>query len=472
MTGRGVLVHWMDNMEFYWEIVSHITGIAALGITGYLFYRFFKPFLPEGRYVWCVGAAYFVIMAILYVVPWEIGGALAYACGSLTAFLVTYFIDFRNLEQKLFLTVTMYLLNWISHGIVNGIPRNILFQIILYQPYVSARPVLGLVCYAAVECLSLVLRFLLIDLFIRIIDKVYIRKKENMGRRELAFMLIVPFLVLLGYIAFIFFSNVYLADFGKYIWRVHPQYTWIEVLYQILSFMGIIASIIFYQNIKENYRKEKENVVLSGQIADIKRHISEMEALYANIRGLKHDMGNHVMAVENLFLKNEKEEAIGYLSRIKKELAEMTTGIKTGNPVTDVILAEKQKEAKEKGIDFWCEFYYPEGTNIDVFDISVLLNNALDNAIEAAKVCGKPYIHIKSWRRKNIYMIEVRNNFSGILIMDDERGLPESTKGGEENGFGLANIRKVAQKYFGDIDIRQNEEEFVLSVLFVAEDAL
>ncbi len=457
-------------MEFYWEVVSRIAGIAAFGITGYLFYRFVKPFLLESRYAWCIGLAYFVALTILYVMPWEIGGALAYAGGCLAAFLVMYFMDSRNLEQKLFLTVTMYLLNWISHGIVTSIPRNILFQILLYQPYVSARPVFGVVCYVIVEFLSLVLRFLIIVLFIRIINKVYIRKKENMSRRELAFMLIIPLLILLGYISFIFFSNVYLADFGKYIWSVHPQYTWIEVLYQIISFMGIITSLIFYQNIKENYRKEKENVVLSGQIADIKKHIGKMEALYTDIRGLKHDMGNHIMAVENLFLKNEQKEAIDYLSKLKKQLVEVTTEIKTGNPVTDVILAEKQKEAREKGIDFKCEFYYPEGTNINAFDISVLLSNALDNAIEAARICEKPYINIKSWRRKNIYMIEVRNNFAGILIVDEESGLPESTKGGAENGFGLVNIRKVAQKYFGDIDIEQKGEEFILSVMFVVEE--
>lgn len=457
-------------MEFYWEVVSHISGIAALGITGYLFYRFVKPFLLESRYAWCVGAAYFAAMSALYVIPWEMGGALAYAGGCLAAFLVMYFIDSRNVEQKLFLTVIMYLLEWISHGIVTGIPRNILFQILIYQPYVSERKILELACYVIVEFLSLVLRFVIILFFIRLINKVYIRKKENMSRRELAFMLITPSLVLLGYIAFIFFSNVYLADFGQYIWRVHPQYTWIEVLYQIISFMGIITSLIFYQNVKENYRREKENVVLSGQIADIKSHISEVEILYADIRGLKHDMGNHIMAVENLFMKNEQEEAIEYLSKLKKLLSEITIEIKTGNPVTDVILAEKQKEAKEKGIDFQCDFHYPEGTNINAFDISVLLSNALDNAIEAARVCEKPYIHIKSWRRKNFYMIEVRNNFAGILVMDEDSGLPESTKGGSEHGFGLVNMRKVAQKYFGDINTEQNGDEFILGAMFVAEE--
>jgi len=458
-------------MEFYWEVVSCIAGLAALGITGYLFYRFVNPFLLECRYAWCIGAVYFAVMAVLYLVPWEMGGVFAYACGVFAAFAVMYFIDRRNIEQKLFLTVTMYLLDWISHGIVTNIPRNILFDILIYQPYVAARPVFQIICYMAVEILSLVFRFMIMAFFIWIINKVYVRKKENMNRRELAFMLITPLLVLMGYVAFIFFSNIYLADFGQYIWRMHPQFSWIEILYQIISFMGIITSLIFYQNIKESHRKEKENVVLAGQITDIKKHISEMEAVYADIRGFKHDMGNHIMAVENLFLKNEQAEAIEYLSELKKKFTMITAEVKTGNPVTDIILTEKRKEAEERDVDFKCAFHYPEGTVMNAFDISVVLSNALDNAIEAARICKNPYVHINSWRKKNVYMIEVRNRFAGILVMDGDSGLPESTKDGPEHGFGLINMRKVAQKYFGDITIEQNGDEFILSIMFVVEEA-
>jgi sensor histidine kinase YesM len=66
-------------------------------------------------------------------------------------------------------------------------------------------------------------------------------------------------------------------------------------------------------------------------------------------------------------------------------------------------------------------------------------------------------------------MIEVINNFSGTLIMNEESGLPESTKEGQEHGYGLLNIRKVAQKYYGDIDTTQDRDEFRLSVMLMVE---
>lgn len=237
----------------------------------------------------------------------------------------------------------------------------------------------------------------------------------------------------------------------------------------MISYISIIAVIVSYQSIKESHRKEKENVLLAEQVASMESHIREVESLYRNIRGLKHDMGNHVMILENLVQKNEQQEAARYLSELKKQLNETGTEVKSGNPVTDVVLTEKQKEAVGKEIAFVCDFHYPEGTKINAFDVSVIVNNAVSNAIEAAEKCDKPYVHIKSYRKKNAYMIEVSNNFMGDIVLNEENRLPESTKNGSEHGFGLLNIRKVAQRYFGDIDIVQDGDKFILSIMLMVE---
>ena len=275
--------------------------------------------------------------------------------------------------------------------------------------------------------------------------------------------------VLLGYGVFSFFSTAYFSDTGRYIWNAHIEYEWLRALYQMISYISIIAVIVSYQSIKESHRKEKENVLLAEQVASMQSHIREVESLYRDIRGLKHDMGNHVMVLENLVQKNEQQEAVRYLSELKKQLDETGTEVKSGNPVTDVVLTEKQKEAVGKGIAFVCDFHYPEGTKINAFDVSVIVNNAVSNAIEAAEKCDKPYVHIKSYRKKNAYMIEVSNNFMGDIVLSEENGLPESTKNGSEHGFGLLNIRKVAQRYFGDIDIVQDGDKFILSIMLMVE---
>ena len=155
--------------------------------------------------------------------------------------------------------------------------------------------------------------------------------------------------VMTGYFTFNFLSNVYIEDMESYIWVVHPEYTVLRVIYQIISFAAILIAIIVYQKLKEKQQEEKENISLAGQIENTKQHIKEVEKLYEDIRALKHDMGNHICVLENLFcklemktedtelLKNEEVEFKKYLLQLKMTWNESVAEIKSGNPVTDVI---------------------------------------------------------------------------------------------------------------------------------------
>jgi len=166
--------------------------------------------------------------------------------------------------------------------------------------------------------------------------------------------------------------------------------------------------------------------------------------------------------------EQEYSELKEYLSELKATFSMSVEGIKTGNPVTDVILTQKQKEAEEKGIDFECKFIYPVDTNINAFDVSVILNNAIENAFEGIRGCDNPYVSVSAYSKKNAYMLEVKNSINHNVEIDQETGLPETTKKDKgSHGFGLTNIRKVARKYYGDIDISQDKNSFTLTIMLL-----
>ena len=110
-----------------------------------------------------------------------------------------------------------------------------------------------------------------------------------------------------------------------------------------------------------------------------------MEKLYQDIRSLRHDMGNHIQMLEHLVAENHMDDAAEYMEHLKKEWNEISPEIKTGSPVIDVILMEKLREAKEKQIRFISDFHYPGDTKLNAFDLSVILNNALNNCMEKCK---------------------------------------------------------------------------------------
>lgn len=458
----------MGNIELYWDIVNDTITIIYIAIEGLLFCRFVKPFMKENTSAYRVWFPYFAVMAALYYIP--LPGRYAYIAGITVFILLMYLLDRRNAEQKIFLAFTMFLLQWVTT--IALVFRRFMFDTVILIPYMTRRVWLQLGVYAIVECLYYLLRILILYELIRIIHKVYIYKKENISVKELILLLIPYCSVFIGKNVFTFLSDIYEEDLGKYVWNAHEGYESLLFLYQLIALSVMLVVIAVYQSIKMSQQKEKESIVLEEQIDNIKRHIREVEKLYEDIRSLKHDMGNHVMVLESLFMKDERQELEQYLLQLKENLKETVSVIRSGNPVTDVILTEKQRLAEEKGITFLCEFYFPDEINIDVFDVSIILNNALENAVRASENGEKPYVHILSYSRKNAFIIEIKNGFTGILSWDEESGLPETTKEDSKNhGYGLGNIKRVAQKYHGDIEIAHENEEFRLSVLLMTESS-
>ena len=455
----------MENIETYWEIANRAIAVINMIVEGFLVYRFVKPFINRKSY--CVGISYSLAMLVFYLVPQEM--TYPYLLGIFVAWITMCLTERKKIRQKIFLAISMYLIRWMVYG-VTLVLRDIMFALFINTPYMLTEPVKQLIAYIVVELIYYGVAIVVMWLVIKLIHKVYVNKKEDISGKELILLFATLLTVMVGYFVFNFFSNVYVEDTGNYVWNVHPGYTFLRVIYQIVSFAAILIAVIIYQRIKEKQREENVNLLLTEQIENTKQHISEVEKLYGDIRALKHDMGNHITVLENLMMKKETEECEKYLLELKAAWSESVAEIKTGNPVTDVILMQKQKEAEEKGIDFRCRFMYPADTNINAFDVSVILNNAIANAFEGVKECENPYISVSAYRKKNAYMMEVINCISKSVEIDNETGLPETTKNDKgSHGYGLTNIRKVARKYQGDLDISQNKNIFTLTVMLMTE---
>lgn len=455
----------MYDMSNYWAIANHTIAIMNILMECWIFYKFIKPFMKEK--VFYVGVSYSLTMLILYCVPQEI--VYPYLWRAIVTCIIMCLLERRNIKQKVFLSTVMYLFRWMVYG-VTLVLRDAIFALFINTSHMHMHPVQQWIVYIIVELVYYSVAITVMYLVIKLFHKVYVNKKEDISGKELILLYATLLTVMIGYFTFNFTSNVYLKDTETYIWNVHPGYTVLRVVYQIISFAVILIALVTYQKIKEKQREEKVNILLAEQIENAKQHIGEVEKLYKDMRALKHDMGNHISILENLLMKNETDEADKYLKELKISWYENVAEIKTGNPVTDVLLMQKQKEAGEKGITLGCDFIYPTNTDINAFDVSVILNNAIENAFEGSADCESPYVSISSYRKKNAYMIEVRNTISKQVEIETETGLPETTKEDRKNhGFGLTNIRRVAQKYYGDIDISQSGNEFSLTVMLMIE---
>ena len=161
---------------------------------------------------------------------------------------------------------------------------------------------------------------------------------------------------------------------------------------------------------------------------------------------------------------------------MEETVSRLDFAYQTGNPITDIIIHQKGQEAEKKQIQFQVDFAYPPKLRIDAYDVAVILNNALENAIEACDrmaCCDtvvEKQIKLRSYVKGSLFFIEVENDFLEQIVIEQESGLPVSSKENRKlHGLGISNIQRCAKKYMGDIDIvisdTDGRKKFSLTVM-------
>jgi hypothetical protein len=449
--------------ELQWTIMSHLAAIAEMAVTGFFYAGLTKPFLQNKRGVYCVSAVYFGVMLVFYIFAVRMDYYLINGIAFSAGFGVLCWIDRQNYAQKVFLTVTFFSLHWFVFEMAEILYDNI-YRYAEQTKFMAAHLDLWLALYVSMLCIHLAAKSVLTAISNICIIKAYTYKQAKMSKRELLMLCVPSVTGMAGFEILRYYRDFYIRAAGKSI----ESYEVLALLYYAVSVAAVVVVVMLYQSIWANQREKLQNELLAAQMGSIQQHIRQVEYLYQDIRSMKHDMANHLLMLERLYAGNKAAEAKAYSAELSAAFSEAAGELRTGNPVTDVILQEQKNEAQNRNLEFHSAFQYPSGTTVNAFDVSIILNNALQNAVEYAV----QYVVIRAYRKNNAYIIEVKNDFAASLKWDTESGLPATSKQREDgHGYGLSNIRRVAGKYAGDLDITINQDEFCLTVLLMLESA-
>ncbi len=457
------------SMEKMWDIANTISGMADLLLGAILVARFYIPYVVKGKVAAVTGASFFLIMAVLYLIPFSMSGVVAYIVGIVAVCLVSVIFERRNIPQKVFLSMTIYMLFWISH-VIAVLPWKLISGITYMRADINdhgkqfALFVLALILLIMIENALLLLEIVTAE-------RIYSRKSERMELRELTILASPYVAIIAGYLICSFLSDVYVSTSGEYVWNNYPIYDGVRAIFGIIAFVATISLMYSYQQIKKSQEELLQNALVVRQVEELTGHVHTMEMLYSDIRGIRHDINNHIMVLGNLLDKGENAEAVAYLQKWQNGFPMPEINAKTGNLVTDIVISEKRREAEEAGIVFTQDYHYPQSGKVESIDIGIILNNALSNAIRAASESAGPVIEIRAWLNNNTYLIQVKNSFSGKLSVDTESGLPETSKDDKySHGYGLMNIKRIAEKYYGTLRLEQEGNTVIFTVLLMIPD--
>lgn len=309
------------------------------------------------------------------------------------------------------------------------------------------------------------------------------RNMQGIPRSELYYLL-TPALAAIVYSIFTGAARLLINNTVFVDWATWDDPLQSLTLYFMIPFLAaafllcILYAYTIYQKLVSYVEEKQRAVILENQVEQMQGHIREIEELYTGIRSMRHDMQNYLFDIKSLLaaqgidVEENGSELAGYFSGIGTTLDTLNYSIHTGHAVTDVVINGKARRAKDRGIRFDSEFRFPTGYGIDAFDLSIILNNSLDNALEACETLLEQnpeagvYIKIKSYCKNNMFLMEVENSYDGVLLGAKDGAAPQTRKkDSSQHGLGFQNILRCSEKYFGNAKYLCSGQTFQLTVM-------
>lgn len=232
----------------------------------------------------------------------------------------------------------------------------------------------------------------------------------------------------------------------------------------------LINIIIFklYLILSKEKELEKYNVVYEQQLELCTQHMREKENVMMEFRNARHDIKQHFIVLIEMLDNNQNELAMDYLRKLIKMAPLSNIGIsRTDNIVVDSLVNAKYTIALKEEIKFTVDIHIPMQLPFYSADLSILLGNILDNAIEASLQIAKEERYIKFFMKfeTNTLIITVINAFNGELIKNRNGKIISSKVEAGYHGIGLESVRKVATKYHGSVVLETKQETFIIKVI-------
>lgn len=198
-------------------------------------------------------------------------------------------------------------------------------------------------------------------------------------------------------------------------------------------------------------------------------HYREMEHMYREMRGWRHDFRNHIQLLKTYAQKGDLYAVGSYLTELEDDLKRVDPAVKTGNPMADAILNSKISLAKAQAIPVRVDAHIPVKLSISDLDLCVILGNLFDNAMEANLQLpeGQRMIRIYMDTKGNQLYISFTNLAPGGK-QEKVNGRFSTTKG-KGHGYGLARIDTVVKRLGGYLRRASEEGAFTTEILLPQE---
>ena len=227
-----------------------------------------------------------------------------------------------------------------------------------------------------------------------------------------------------------------------------------------------ILQIFVVEQLDRHRVVQRDNLVLTQQLRLKTENAQNLTEAYTAQRRLSHDFTNHIGVIRALANQGGDKAVCSYIDQIAGELQPYLLVVHTGSDLVDAILNQKFAVAQRQNIIM--DFSLSNLTHLPIqeSDLSVVLCNLLDNAIEAcAFIPENRLIHVRITWQEDELLVCIRNSVAHAVEIADGK-ISTSKKDDLLHGYGLRNVSAVLQRYHADYAIQCTNQEFIFTAIF------
>lgn len=242
----------------------------------------------------------------------------------------------------------------------------------------------------------------------------------------------------------------------------------LRIHFIMTAFLLMLSSILLFYLLDRHMEAEqiRQQAAMDQMQERMQKEFYHVSAKReAQMRGLRHDLQNHLAVVQSHLQRQELVEAKNYLQGLGIE-AEKSRSIVTGAASIDVMLNIKKEVMEEAQISFQYEIGRILLRCVDEMDLVVLLANSLDNALEAAEKytgsVGQRWVHLLLQADEEYVIIQVTNSISTPQRYDSAGHLQTNKTNPVQHGLEMKNIKRIVHGYEGNMEFFEKDKQCTL----------
>lgn len=240
----------------------------------------------------------------------------------------------------------------------------------------------------------------------------------------------------------------------------------INILFGLLAMIFLAANVAMFFIHNRIMRESEKNTELRLRDEINREYYADLEKQFESSAILIHDMKRHLNAMREL-AKNEdgNESVVGYIDSVFEGNEALTVKRYSQNKLVNVIITRYSVLCRENGIAFFPDVRDVDFSFISDSDLVSLLDNLLENAVEAAKNAEEKVISLTADIRNEAYLLISIENTVGALPVRNEKGFETQKADKLHHGVGLKSVTRIVKRYGGETSFEIANGRFCASVL-------